>query len=1011
MILSAATAIGAGAATFSSVPSAPPVAPISALTSEPSTPESLASPSASAPPASGPAAGPGVPGYCSSLKSVYNDPQYAAFVQRVRSIAHGAVTAGLPSADLHLPYTGPIADQVVNGVPTAGSELSAECGQGPSSTSQTDPTGVAYDGQTDLTSLNNVTLDSNSVAGILTVNSQPRNFYPGSGTPTEWGAQENVILPNVTLLGQQCPILPCAANGTGNYAFWIQNVVSYDSNNDTLSFVDDTWNFTSYTSEMFNSSLVRWSPNGGNYTGVWVAFSQYYHVPPPFTVTAYVNTSVDAAGDQVLWYNYSIQTPTHFIANGNYDYLVFDSQPPQGPPLTLLPPDFEASAITSHIVPEDYEFDAFIGADDGSNQLMLEANATMQVQYCVQTPYCTPTHFAYADVPAAVNYGMETGEQTIGIAVNYIGSTAYMSAGPVILHGLWNYTGQTGVHPGATKVRNAITVAGDPEGSLSTQPYVFVFFESRAFKDQGYQWAPDVSAWFLMPGTYHYEIMLADYTEQTGTIKVGSSPITLRATLHYSPSVGVYTPLWAFGNGQLAGISFAGTGTIWNQYFPFNNPTTGYLGIPPQNLSPNFFSADDYDFPSFPGVLFDGTSAYVDLNAPPTFCVNASYGVDFYLGIEFFETSHVTLSHDANTQGWPAWEEISFYVSVPASQNVVPVADVFVWNSTHDLILSDTLVTTAPFFFAVAPDGLVLYGGTDNVVWGNTFEDPPGTALNVTGPYAGIGLGESGDLIYNNNFSVDNPVVYLPYNWVNVADCLPQSLGGCANNADQNGWYYNDEANVIGNAWNVPLQSAFDVVNTVNGFPLSGNVLGPSIRTQGGNYFWNYGTSPNNYTTQPYVSRFYYSEWSEVYPLGCGSIEAPGAPCGTLPPFVGAYEDGITAGGDYAPYGPTVIFHESGLPWGTEWTVTIGGVEYSTTARSLAIAEPYGSYSYSVVAAGHHAHPSSGTVFVSGAVTVYVHFGHHFMHHWYHAWSTVEPVMVDGPQWLSMRDNWVARVI
>jgi hypothetical protein len=499
--------------------------------------------------------------------------------------------------------------------------------------------------------------------------------------------------------------------------------------------------------------------------------------------------------------------------------------------------------------------------------------------------------------------------------------------------------------------------------------------------------------------------MLADYTERTGTLTVGSTPITLRVTLHYNPSVGVYTPLWAFGNGQLAGISFSGAGTVWNQYIPFNNPTTGYLGIPPQNLSPNFFSFNDYFYPSFPGVLFDGTNAYVDLNAPPSFAVNASDGVDFYLGIEFFETSHVTLSHDSNTQGWPAWSEISFYMSVPASQNVVPEADVFVWNSTSDLILANNFVTTSPFYFAVAPDGLVLYGGTNNVVWGNTFQDPPGTALNLTGPYAGIGLGESGDLIYNNNFSVDNPVVYLPYNWINVADCLPQTLGPCANDADQNGWYYNDAANIIGNTWNVPLQPARDVVNTVNGFPLRGNVLGPSVPTQGGNYYWNFGTSPNNYTTQPYVYRFYYSDWSEVYPLGCGTIQAPGAPCGTAPAVVGAYEDGITAGGDYAPYGPIVIFHESGLPRGTAWQVMINGTLFSTRSSSLVIAEPYGSYAFTVSSVGRHAHPSSGTVFAAGAVTVQVHFTHH-----HHPWTVFASAPLAGLGWGAMQTGPVARV-
>ncbi len=939
-----------------------------------------ASVSASAGPAAttpAPSASPTAPGFCSELETVNNDPDYAQFVNHVNSFSRDASSDGLRNAGALLPYTGSIPDQTVNGVAMAGSQLSSECAQGLEATSQTDPTGVAYDGQSDVSGIVDQRLDANSVAGILNVNSQTENFYPGSGTPTQWGAQENVVLPNVTILGSRCPKAPCSAVGTGVYAFWVQNVISYDSFNDTISFVDDTWNFTSGSSEMFSSSLASWSPDGGNYTGVWVAFSPYFYAPPPFTAVAYVNTSVNSAGDQVLWYNYSVSSQGHPVASGTYDDLVFNSQPLTGGPIALSPPDFEASAVSHHEVTEGYEFDAFIGADDGSNNLMLNENASMQVQYCVQVPYCTPSNFSYANVPAAVDFGSQTGEQTAGVGVTFNGSTAYLSPGPLVTHGLWNYSGQTGVAAGGTPVTNLISVSGDPEGTLTAQPYVFVFLEDTAYASQGFQWAPDQPVWYLMPGTYDYQVMLADYTQQNGTLVVGSSPTSLSAVLPYNPLMGVYTPLWAFNNGELAGISSSGSGSVASQYVPFNNPTTSYFGFTPGNLSANFYSLDDYHFPTFSGVLFDGTSAYVDLNAPPSFGVHTSTsrGVStfYYLGIEFFETSNVTLSHATAIRGWPNWEEISFYVSVPASQNPAPQAEVFVWNSTHDLILSNTFVGTAPGSGYVAPDALVLYGGTDNVVWGNTFRDPYGVAMGST--YAGLGLAEAGDTIYNNNFSVDNPVVYLPYNWDNVADCLPQSLGGCGYNQNDNGWYYNTLANNVGETWNVTPQSSSDVVNTVNGFALSGNVLGPSVATQGGNYFWNYGTSPNNRSTSPYVSRFYYSEWSEVFPLGCGSMQAPGAPCGTAPAVVGAYQDGITAGGDYAPYGPTVTFTETGLPAGASWQVVVGGIPYATTNATLSVPEAYGTYAYSVTAIpGYTQSVTSGTVLASGVPTIAVVF-------------------------------------
>jgi thermopsin len=766
----------------------------------------------------------------------------------------------------------------------------------------------------------------------------------------------NAVLSNVTILGHR------------HYFFWVQNTFSYDSFNDTMSFVDDTWNFTTGSSEMFSSSLASWSPNGGNYSGTWVAYSPYIYCPPPFTVTAYVNSSVNSVGDQVLWYNYTVLTRGHFYADGSYDYLEFKSQVP-GHPKTIVPALFEASATKSAQVNEGYELDAFIGADDGSNNLILSANATIQVKYCSLSPSddCTPTDFAYSDVPAAVNYGSQTGEQTVGVAISYIGTTAYLSGGPLIANGLWGYSAQAGVSAGITKVINAISVSGSPL-ALTAQPYVFVFFENAAIPSEGFGWAPDVPAWYLTPGTYDYEIMLADYAEQSGSITVGSSTVTLTATLPYSPSSGVYTPLWAFNNAEVAGISLSGTGTISDQYVLFNNPTsscTACGSAPDDNLSTIFFSPNDFNFQSFPGLFLSWTNDYIDVNNTPTFCASASGNTFFYLNIQFFETSHVTLSHAQQIRGWPELAEISFYVNVPASQNPDPPADVYVWNSTDDLIMSNNFVATAPESGYVSPDQLVLYGGSNNVVWGNTFRDPPNVKLGAS--YAGIGEDEGGDLIYNNNFSIDNPVVYLPYNYPNVADCLPQSLGGCANNETGNGWYYN----LFSNTWNITPQSASKVVETVNGFPLSGNVLGSFYPTQGGNYYWNYGKSPNNYTTNPYVSRFLYTDWSLIYPLGCGSIQAQGAPCGSQPAKVASYQNGMHLGGDYAPLLLALNLQEVGLVSGTNWTASLNGQNISTTASSITWASlETGKYNYTIgKVLGYTASPSSGQITLNGPVS------------------------------------------
>jgi hypothetical protein len=883
MLLSSAQFSGVSTASATSTPTNMPSQPVapSSVSAASSTPRADSASSCGLTPAEN-----------AHLLTAANDPSWAAAIQHTKMVAADAAAAGLPTSALHLPYLGSIPDQEVNGIPETGVQLTSQCPENNATDPAPAPSGIAYDGQSYRggTLVNDPTLDSNSVLGILNVNSI-RSFYPDSATPTLWGGQLNAVLANVTILGQR------------GYAFWVQNVISYDSHNDSLSFVDDTWNFTSYSSEMEPSSLVSWSPNGSDYTGTWVAFSQTYIVPPPFTADVYVNSSVNSAGDQVLWYNYSVVAHGHHYY-GTYDNLVFRSQLP-GPQKPLRPAPFEVSATTNHLVNEGYEFDAFIGADDGSNQLVLAANATEQLKYC-SIRECGPTHSTYANVPAAVNFGSQTGEETVGVAVNYIGTTAYLTAGPLILHGLWNFTGQPGVAPGNTLVQNGLTVSGSPV-AITTEPYLFVFFEDMAFTSQGYQWAADRPAWNLMPGTYRYEIMLADYREQAGSITVGTSAVTLTANLPYAPASGVYTPLWAFTNAQVAGISSRGDGTITHQYVLFNNPTSGctHCGAAPSgSISRLFGSANDYSFKTFSGIFLNGTNKFIDVFAPPSFRVfntgNAS--TSSYLNIQFYETSHVTLSDAAGIRGWPAQSEISFYLSVPASQNPAPQADVYVWNSTHDLIMSNHFDAVKPQPYAVSPDQLVLYGGRNNVVWGNTFSNPPGAKLRSS--YAGIGIAESGDLIYNNNFNIDNPVVYLPFNFPNVADCLPQ----CSQSNFNNTWFYNHAHDT----WNVTPQPASHVSEIVNGFSLSGNILGPGYTvvggpntpTQGGNFFWNFGKSPNNRTTIPYVDRFYYSYWSDLFPLGCPSIQLPGGPCGTAPPIVGSFENGIQYGGDYAPIIP-----------------------------------------------------------------------------------------------------------
>ncbi len=63
-----------------------------------------------------------------------------------------------------------------------------------------------------------------------------------------------------------------------------------------------------------------------------------------------------------------------------------------------------------------------------------------------------------------------------------------------------------------------------------------------------------------------------------------------------------------------------------------------------------------------------------------------------------------------------------------------------------------------------------------------------------------------------------------------------------------------------------------------------------------------------------------------------------------------------------------VTFTGTGLPPGTNWSVTLGGVTHTSTTNTIAFMEPNGTYSYAVgTVAGYTVAPSSGALTVNGA--------------------------------------------
>jgi thermopsin len=760
------------------------------------------------------------------------------------AIAAQLTASGVPANLIHLPSTEPA--EIQNGHVVSGPEVAAQmAAETPSGTAAPVPSGIAYYGESGSdASPTKTTMDTTSLRGTLNVTNLT-TLYLDTGDPDQWGAQQNAIVNNVTLGGSDGYSSSAQKNG---YAFWTQDVIGYQNFNDTVQFDENTWNFTD-SAESFpasgTSTVVANDTNDTLYDDgeVYAGESHFFYAPEPFNLTLYTNLSLynplicnqwssvhsssvcstpsvgiaDYAGDQTLFYNYSITFPSSNTKvapgtkySGNFDWLTFHTAKGSvyDDGANTQSAGFEASGGANEEIglSNDWELEFGIGAYDGANQDDLSGSGTATLSYlsdCTHTrgsaASCTiPKTKTYKSIPAALNWGSQTGEDSEGMNINFVSNTVHRAtfqAGPLNMHGLWGYSSQAGINPGQVAVTNNIRVSGSPL-TLTSEPYIFVFLEDTSVTTPaaGYTWAPDVPTWYLMPGTYDYEAMLADYTEQTGSFTVTSgTPTTVTATLPYATSNGVYTPLWAvapngnLANAKLAGISTAGAGTLSSQYVLFDNNDTASSAA----LNSVFEAHDDYDFPTFAGLLLWNTTAYVEDNKQIEFYTGSStYG---YLQQQLYETQHVTVEHTVNILGWA--EQTSLFEST-ASQNPIPTANLMVWNSTNDLVKSNTFEgEKAHSSSFVAQDDLLFYGGgsecsqadnpgpgpavtapcggtsgpapagSQNVVWGNELCDAACTTTpSVPGTYAGIAEAESGDLIYNNYFKVDNPAPLMPWN-------------------------------------------------------------------------------------------------------------------------------------------------------------------------------------------------------------------------------------------------------
>lgn len=612
-----------------------------------------------------------------------------------------------------------------------------------------------------------------------TINATTMNpFDVNSYDPNGMTMQLNTVLTDTSVMGV-----------TG-YTYWTQNVLFYDSYSHQFEMVDNIWNFSSPTSLMPPGTIASHTAFQQPYSAAYIGVGPVINnVSAPFVATLTLESTV-IGGYDTVFFNYTLNftnssTLLRQSIGGVFDEVMFNS--PSGvlgyvPPMPVFRVDGGSVTPTGYI---PYDAEITLGGPGGGSHINLASiNATMQLTYMDSSGN-------YVNVPSAYNIGSETGETASGAAVAWQPSgLATFTSGPSLVEGMWNISSYTGMthYTGTIAPSNGFMFVS-PGSSIALDAYGYVPMTTSG----------DYSFW-LPTGTYYQEVLMSYHTPEAGSLSATES-ITLAA----DATTGVYTPLYAMDNAQVANISMSGAGTITSPYLLYNNQT-GYLN----GLFGNF---NDFGFPLFSGMQIANTNVYVDSNNTPSFEImyngaQVLFYMSFYevpsidyLGIVLYNTSNLSI-YNANmiTGTIIADFEAGFYG-----------ANLMMWNCTNDLIANSTFVPSPYYPYAIS---LLIYNPatefSNNTIYGNYFLGGA-FGYSIYGDLA-IGMDSSGNLVFNN---------YLD-NAYNVFDGF--------------GDLYTGAPTLYLNTYNISATPTSAFSMSVNGYTLMGNILGND--TMGGNY-WN----------------------------------------------------------------------------------------------------------------------------------------------------------------------------
>ena len=822
-----------------------------------------------------------------------------------------------------------------------------------------------------------------SYEAVLSMN-QLNNFYLAANDAHTVTFQLNAVLNNVGLFGTPSQM-------------WTQNVILYSSRTHQLTFEDNVWNFSNpavyLTTNAINYSSAAQNGKGATGGGFHYGYSQSFNMSYPFTVDLYLNTSVTATGNSVVWYNYTIVSgyinaktgASKGKISGNYDEVIFNSTYDQ--PSTYRAPHPHYLVSGTQFTPTGfipYDAEIMIGGPGGGSTAVINGiNGTMNLMYYNNTT-ASPS---YKNVRAAYDIGSETGETSVGVDVHNAGATAYLSSGPGLVYGLWNNT--------YSWSKKTVTTS-----TSSSTTYMFLNNNVTMMNQGIYAWAPltkATSTFYLPSSTYLYDA-LQNYHVPIMEQVLGSS--TDLTTMTSMKSMGIYTPIIVTNNSQLTAYAYKGTGSAANPYVINASSSTG--------MNPLFGAINDYEFPTFPGLLITNTSDHVIVNnmtMPVTYTgfnallinyYNSVYGfvqpLSNQMQLQIYNSSNVSVTNSSNVNVWFSGEFYPYFYDGAFE----------IWNSTNIQIYNNSFVSWGSSITVYNPSNVsanitIFNNEFMGVSVTNAFTPAQtqgiiGASFDFGSQQFGIQLFSSHNHVYRNAFVTQNPVQSCDFN------------------------IYCEDVPVVAYS-NDSFNATSAIAASMNGWNLTGPLGTFTLSsTDLGNYWWNYnGTGSYNdsgaITTGndsspivlPSAGNVTFSAVSGA--LGQFSVSMNGLiqngaagspatymdiPAGTYQysyEYVNAFsETSCTQGAITLSPGTTkpvqaissyvhLSFAETGLPAATTWTVNVNGAPLTGSITTLSTGVLPGSYTYQVGGiSGYNIANETGTISVSSSQTVNIVF-------------------------------------